>query len=159
MLIGIISDTHSHLPADVFKEFSNVDIIFHAGDIGDDNIITELGTLAPVEAVYGNIDTWPVVSKYQRLLFKSIDSVSICLIHDIVSIKYFQFELFKKNIKPDIVISGHTHIPGFEYFNNILYINPGSASRPKQNKLGSVALINIEGGQIAKPEFRDINWR
>ena len=159
MLLGIISDTHGHLPADVFNAFKDVNLIFHAGDIGDENVITELNSIAPVEAVYGNIDTWPVVSKYQRLLLKSVDSVSICLIHDIVSIKYFQFELFKKNITPDIVISGHTHLSGFEYYRNILYINPGSASRPKQSKRGSVALIRLEDGQIGKPEFREINWR
>lgn len=159
MLLGIISDTHGHLPGDVFKAFESVDMIFHAGDIGDDSVIIELSAIAPVEAVYGNIDTWPVVSKYQRLLLKSVDSVSICLIHDIVSTKYFQFELFKKNITPNIVISGHTHISGFEYFQNILYINPGSASRPKKSKLGSVALLNIENGRIEKPEFLDINWR
>lgn len=159
MLIGLISDTHGHLPADVSRVFNNVDYILHAGDIGDDNIITELRTLAPVDAVYGNIDTWPVVSNYHRLIFIPFGPVSVCLIHDIVSVKYFQFELFKKNITPGIVVSGHTHIPGFEYFHNTLYINPGSASRPKHSKLGSVALINIDGETVGTPEFIDINWR
>ena len=47
MLIGIISDTHigrasNKLPSQVFKAFENVDLILHAGDIGDVSVIDEL---------------------------------------------------------------------------------------------------------------------
>ena len=159
MKAGIISDTHGHLPADVFKVFTNVDHILHAGDIGDSDIITELESIAPVNAVYGNIDTWPVVTRYPRMEMLNLSGCSICLIHDIVNFKYFRFELFKKNLSPDIVIYGHTHIPAHEYYQKILFINPGSASRPKGSKRGSVCVLKIEQGSFSEPEYHNISWR
>jgi putative phosphoesterase len=96
MRIGIISDTHGHLPAQVFSIFKRVDYIFHAGDIGNQSIISDLEILCPVFAVYGNIDTWPVVSKYPSFLLKELNSKLIYLTHDIVSIKLHRYELFKK---------------------------------------------------------------
>jgi len=52
--LGIISDTHGKLPPEVFEVFEAVDHIFHAGDVGSENILTDLEALAPVTAVYGN---------------------------------------------------------------------------------------------------------
>jgi putative phosphoesterase len=159
MNIGIISDTHGHLPADVFKVFKDVNHILHAGDIGDPNIIIQLESIAPVSAVYGNIDTWPIVTNYPRMEILNLADCSICLVHDIVSFKYFRFELFKMNLIPDIVVYGHTHIPGYEYYQKILFLNPGSASRPKGSKKGSVCLIKMNKGSISEPEFHNISWR
>jgi len=36
-LVGIISDTHGHLPDSVAGAFEGVDLIIHAGDIGENN--------------------------------------------------------------------------------------------------------------------------
>ena len=37
-LIGVISDTHGHLPPAVKKAFTGVDLIIHAGDVGEPDI-------------------------------------------------------------------------------------------------------------------------
>jgi putative phosphoesterase len=55
-LIGIISDTHGRLPQSVSKAFKNTDLIIHAGDIGDPQIIEALEKIAPIRAVRGNMD-------------------------------------------------------------------------------------------------------
>ena len=57
MRIGLISDTHGWLEPKIATVFSNCDEIWHAGDIGDDNILTELAAIAPTRAVFGNILT------------------------------------------------------------------------------------------------------
>jgi putative phosphoesterase len=64
MKIGLISDTHGHLPGKVHDAFKTVDLILHAGDIGSQDIINELETIAPVYAVHGNIDGWPLRKIY-----------------------------------------------------------------------------------------------
>jgi putative phosphoesterase len=160
MIIGLISDTHGSLPAAVFDVFKDVDQILHAGDIGDPSVITELETIAPVSAIYGNIDTWPIVSRYPLSQTVKFQSYSFYLIHEVHSIKYFRFELFKKNLKPDIVVYGHTHIPAHEYYQDVLFINPGSASRPKLSKKGSLAKIELtKDKSLCTPEFFEISWR
>ena len=54
MKIGVISDTHSYINPKVFPAFEGVELILHAGDIGSEDIITSLETLAPVKAIHGN---------------------------------------------------------------------------------------------------------
>jgi putative phosphoesterase len=144
MKIGIISDTHDHIPASVYEAFSNVEQIIHAGDIGKENIITELSTIAPVKAVYGNMDSYPLVSRYRRIDFFNIHRYAFCLTHIIASHKAFSYELFKMNRKVDVVIHGHTHLPDNTKFNDILFINPGSASRPKSGSNASVGILNVD---------------
>ena len=55
-LIGIISDTHGQLPDSVADAFGGVNLILHAGDIGDPDIIDALKKIAPTIAVRGNTD-------------------------------------------------------------------------------------------------------
>src|SRR5215212_2193699 len=55
-LVGIISDTHGMVRADVHTALAGVEVILHAGDVGGDEILDELELIAPVRAVYGNTD-------------------------------------------------------------------------------------------------------
>lgn len=60
--IGLISDTHmpqrwAQLPPVLAQIFANVDMIFHAGDVGELSVLDELSQIAPVIAVYGNDDS------------------------------------------------------------------------------------------------------
>ena len=59
--LGIISDTHmpraaDTLPDKVIKGLEGVDMILHAGDITEENVLEELGRIAPIKAVAGNMD-------------------------------------------------------------------------------------------------------
>jgi len=67
MRLGIISDTHGKLRPEVFDLFSGVDHILHAGDVGSADILTELEVLAPVTAVYGNVDDFDLRDVSRRL--------------------------------------------------------------------------------------------
>jgi len=143
MVIGIISDTHGRVPVEVHKYFEHVDQIIHAGDIGNKHVITELETIAPVIAVYGNIDVYPLISEYERIRFFSLENKRFCLTHIISTPKAFSYELFKINREVNVAIFGHTHIAEKSEYNNILFVNPGSASHPKYGKQRSVALMEL----------------
>jgi putative phosphoesterase len=148
MKIGVIADTHNLIPNSVFDIFSGVNLIIHAGDIGNENIIIDLQTIAPVRAVFGNMDHYPLVSSLRRLEVFTLEECTICLTHIIGAHKTFAFELFKMNLKVDAVIHGHTHRAENLVFNNILFLNPGSASQPKSGSRGSVGILNIEGREM-----------
>ncbi|MCP4419671.1 MAG: metallophosphoesterase family protein [Chloroflexi bacterium] len=60
--VGLISDTHMpqrwpKMPTAVFQIFSDVSLIFHAGDVGELWVLDKLSQIAPVIAVHGNDDT------------------------------------------------------------------------------------------------------
>ena len=50
-VIGIISDTHGLVRPDVHTALTGVELILHAGDVGGQDILMELGLIAPVRAV------------------------------------------------------------------------------------------------------------
>ncbi len=152
MKIGLISDTHNRLPAEVHKTFSGVDLIFHAGDIGSEEILTELNSIAPVRAIYGNMDTFPLMGQLKRIDFHTINGKTFCLTHSIGSPRDFTFQLFKMNRETDAVIYGHSHIAEHTIYQNIHFINPGSASKPKTSMGGSVGILTITGDEL-KIEF------
>ena len=57
MKIGLISDTHGYLDERVFHHFKNCDEIWHAGDIGENDVLKRLQSFKPTQAVFGNIDS------------------------------------------------------------------------------------------------------
>lgn len=143
MQIGIISDTHNVLPKSVFKYFKNVEHIFHAGDIGNLIILDDLKQIAPVTAIYGNIDDGKTKKAVPSIKFKNFESRLICLVHDIGSVKNFSYELFKTNKNADIIIHGHTHRPTCETYQKRIFINPGSASYPRTLSTGTIAIVDF----------------
>ena len=58
--IGILSDTHGYWDDRYATHFAGCDEIWHAGDIGTDEVIERLNAIAPVRAVAGNIDGQPM---------------------------------------------------------------------------------------------------
>ena len=57
MRVGVISDTHGLLRPEAEKALRGMDLILHAGDVGNPQILERLKTIAPVFAVRGNVDT------------------------------------------------------------------------------------------------------
>ena len=57
--IGLISDTHGLLRPQALRALEGTELIIHAGDIGNPEILDALKKLAPVFAVRGNVDTEP----------------------------------------------------------------------------------------------------
>ena len=52
--VGVIADTHGLLRPEAVAALASVDLIVHAGDIGSQAILDELGEIAPVVAVSGS---------------------------------------------------------------------------------------------------------
>ena len=70
------------------------------------------------------------------------------MVHEIISVKEISYELFKKNISTDILIHGHTHRFSNEIYQKVLFINPGSVSKPRLTKYGSVIILDLEGNPL-----------
>ena len=163
--VGLISDTHTSqcgetLPQSVFDVLQNVDIILHAGDVGEPKILNQLSTIAPVVAVHGNDDTKQTQQKlpYQQLVF--VGGQQILLWHghysdpskerasrvgDWASKLTRQAERGKR-VGAQIVVFGHIHIPLTYQYDDMLIINPGalaSGNFVTRQDLKTVALLFI----------------
>ena len=142
-LIGVISDTHGRLPPSTVEAFSNVDLIIHAGDIGDPDILKSLEKIAPTKAVRGNMDNGSWAHRLPKNEVINIDQIRLYVLHDV-----YGFEMHSASAEYDVVVSGHTHRPKVEKKRGILYINPGSAVLPRSGYPPSVALLRIQNKAI-----------
>lgn len=142
-LVGIISDTHGHLRPEVAEAFTAVDLIIHAGDIGNHEVLQELRAIAPVRAVRGNMDGgWAHDLPATEVV--EIGEVLIYVLHDA-----YLLDLDPAAAGFVAVINGHTHRAAIEKRRGVLFLNPGSAS--PYSSTGTVALLNIRGESL-EPE-------
>ncbi len=139
-ILGLISDTHGLLRPEINKIFSGVDMILHAGDVGGENIISELEKIAPVIAVRGNMDAGGYAASLPEAEVVEIGRVSIYMLHDL-----YRLDLDPASAGFKIVISGHTHTRLLKENNGVLYVNPGSAGPRRLNYPVSAALLKING--------------
>jgi len=156
MKIGVISDTHSKMHTRVFDLFVGVDHILHAGDIGKPEIITELRGIAPVTAVYGNVDSFPLVSQFPERVVLTFEGRKILMTHivDDRTAQGIRLLIHSTN-EPEIsvIIYGHTHEARIEVAENVLLFNPGSAGPARWQTKSSVGLLTIESGQPPSAEI------
>ena len=57
IVVGVISDTHGLLRPEAVAALHGSDLIIHAGDVGDPEVLDRLREIAPTFAVRGNVDT------------------------------------------------------------------------------------------------------
>ena len=145
MKIGVVSDTHGIFNPVLAGVFGDVDLIIHAGDIGHEDIITALETIAPVKAVHGNTDTYPLTALYPSTQVLTLNGCNCYLTHR-----------FDANNLPDqfgnpealdiqVVIYGHTHHSAWQRCGNLMLLNPGSAGRKGRGESSMCALLTIYG--------------
>jgi uncharacterized protein len=127
--IGLISDTHGLLREEALRALQGSDLILHAGDVGDPEILESLRRIAPVVAIRGNVDTEPWADSLPASEMVSASGVIIYMLHDVHSL-----DLVPQAAGFAIVLSGHSHKRKQERRNGVLYINPGS-SGPRRFQL------------------------
>jgi putative phosphoesterase len=143
-LIGLISDTHGLVRPDVHEALAGVELILHAGDVGGDDVLDELATIAPVLAVSGNTD--PV--GHPRLvasLDRNVDGVSIHVSHGHEVGRPTPAKLLER-YAADVVIYGHTHRQLVTKAGRRWAVNPGAAGARRFDLMPSVARMMIENG-------------
>jgi putative phosphoesterase len=144
-VVGVISDTHGLLRADVHTAFAGVEIILHAGDVGGDDILDELALIAPIRAVYGNTDA-PGQPRLAEALELTIGGVSIHVSHGHEVGSPTPSNLLER-YAADVVVFGHTHRPLVARAGGRLVLNPGAAGPRRFDLMPSVARLTIANGR------------
>jgi len=150
IVVGVISDTHGLMRREALAALQGSDLIIHAGDVGNPDVITQLTGIAPTHAVRGNVDNgdWAaglplteLVEVGERLLF---------VLHAIS-----QLDLDPAVAGFAAVVFGHSHQPLIETRQGVLFLNPGSAG-PRRFKLPvTVARVALAGPQM-RPEIVEL---
>ena len=147
MRLGVISDTHGLLRPEVFEVFREVDHILHGGDVGAWGVVVELQVLAPVTAVYGNVDDLEIRSKLPQVAEVELDGFRIVVTHGDQLGSPTPAKLHAAFPDAEIIVYGHTHKPLLKLVDKtVTVMNPGGAGAPRFGLLPSVGILEVEPG-------------
>jgi putative phosphoesterase len=136
--IGLISDTHGLLRPQALRALEGSDLIIHAGDVGDPEILETLKTLAPVIAVRGNIDIDPWALALPETEVVETDPATIYVLHDVHAL-----DLDPIAAGFHIIVSGHSHKPARTEHGGVVFVNPGSAGPRRFDLPVTVARLDV----------------
>ena len=161
--IGLLSDTHSYLDESIFQYFEECDEIWHAGDIGDEEVASRLEAFRPLRAVYGNIDDAAMRRRFPEDLRFECEGVDVFMTHiGGYPGRYSQRvrEIIRQN-PPRLFICGHSHIlkvmPDKKY--GLLHINPGAAGLQGFHKVRTIVRFTLDEGDIRGLQVVELGGR
>jgi putative phosphoesterase len=114
------------------------ELIIHAGDIGQPEILERLREIAPLITVRGNIDKGDWADALPRTAVVEVRSSLIYVIHDI-----HELDLDPAAASFRMVVSGHSHKPSRTERNGVIYLNPGSAGPRRFSLPISLARVDV----------------
>lgn len=164
--MGLISDTHmpercEALPQAVFEALAGVDLVLHAGDVGELWVLDRLSEIAPVVAVHGNDDTAEsqrelpyqqvMVVRGQRILlthshYPDREEEMAARRDDAWAPKRARWAARARRAGAGVMVFGHTHIPMVWREDGVLLVNPGaiaSSGYITRQRVQSVALLFV----------------
>ncbi len=155
MRVGLIADTHlpsvirtlDELGPEIGDFLATADLILHAGDVTAPGVVDWCEQFAPTLVARGNNDLFddPRMAPMHRL---ELEGWRIGLVHEIRPRARPTAEILDQHLyghPVDVLVSGDTHLEHLERREDVLLVNPGSATLPhhKEFRLGTIGLLDI----------------
>ncbi|WP_251212323.1 metallophosphoesterase family protein [Adlercreutzia murintestinalis] len=133
------------------------DLILHAGDIGVQSALDELGAICRTVAVLGNNDRaafWDSDGGVGDLRSLTFDGIDIAMMHiptDLRIALHGRPPTVVAAVKemPQLAVHGHTHVPEVRLDGDTVVLCPGSPTRSRSGSGHNAALVDIEDGRVA----------
>ena len=150
--IILLSDTHHKIDDRFISYFQQTDEIWHAGDIGSLSVTDKLREFATLRAVWGNIDNTIIRSEFKEILYFKCEEVNVMMTHIGGYPKKYNKKIlpFIEQKKPDLFISGHSHILKVIYDKDykLLHMNPGAIGDYGLHSVKTILSFKIEKKEI-----------
>ncbi|MBQ6984927.1 MAG: metallophosphoesterase family protein [Paludibacteraceae bacterium] len=158
--IGILSDTHGLLDKRVLEHFKDVDEIWHAGDIGSEDVLRRLREFKPTRAVFGNMDSGDVRYSLSEFYRFRVEEVNVLMTHIGGYPGHYNpwlIPMFRKE-PPDLFVCGHSHILKVQYdpLFKFLTLNPGAAGKQGWQPCQTLLRLTIDGSKIDNLEVIEL---
>ncbi|MBC7391353.1 MAG: metallophosphoesterase family protein [Opitutaceae bacterium] len=162
--IGLISDTHGFLDPKVFQYFEQCDEIWHAGDVGSEDILDKLKLFKPLKAVYGNIDGGVVRQMLPEDLVFDCEGMKVYMTHIGGSPGKYNARVKTTihEVNPAIFICGHSHILKVisdPIYKPLLYLNPGAAGIHGFHHVRTLLRFKIDQGKLFDMQVIELGKR
>ena len=140
MKVLLISDSHGNnaLLRNIIEKVK-ADFIIHCGDS-----CTDIKSLPKIDVIVkGNCDFYPFLD--EKII--DIANFPFFITHGhLYNVKTSLLRLYKASLKKKvkIICFGHSHIPFLGKKNNMLFLNPGSITKPRKVTTPTYALLNLK---------------
>ena len=146
--IGVVSDTHipisaSSLPKKLLEGLKGVNLIIHAGDIVTASCLREIEEIAPVCAIYGNMDSLELRNTLPHKREIKVSHFKIGIVHGSGQPSDLPLRMRKEFNGADIIIFGHSHLPFKQIINGVLMFNPGSPTDKVFTAINSYGILEL----------------
>jgi putative phosphoesterase len=129
-----------------------VDLILHAGDVGQSSTLDDLAAIAPVEAVRGNADPVELIDALPDRVWIAAGRHTLLLLHGHHGKTALTTARAAASPGIDLIVFGHSHKPLIEQQENTILFNPGSPTERRWNPHFGVGLITVSDETI-EPEL------
>lgn len=152
MKVLIVSDTHHRNEnyLEVINRVTPVDMVIHCGDIEGSEYLIAQNAGCPVEMVMGNNDFFSDLPREKEFL---VGRYKVWLTHGHNYCVSMSSETIKKEARErgaDIVMYGHSHRPVVDIESDLIAVNPGSLTYPRQEgKRPSYIIMEIDKAEKA----------
>ena len=145
-MLALVGDTHlprgsRRLPDACVAILREASLVLHLGDFTAASVLEELRALAPVEAVQGNMDEWPLRELLPERLVVEADGLRMGLVHDAGPASGRHERLRRLFPDCDLVAYGHTHVPEATLVDGIWFVNPGSPIERRRAPAHTMAVV------------------
>jgi uncharacterized protein len=136
------------LPKRCLRLLAESDRILHAGDFVSVAVYEELGKLAPVDGVVGNMDEPDLRLVLPPKLVVEHEGVRIGLVHDAGPAVGRAARLVEAFPDCDAIVYGHTHVPEATQLGDVWILNPGSPSERRSAPRHGMIELEVENGRL-----------
>jgi putative phosphoesterase len=151
--VAVIADTHlprgsRELAQECLEVLAGADLILHAGDVTSAPVLEMLRELAPLRAVYGNMDEPELRASLPEQLVVEAGGARIGMLHIPGPAAGRAARLAATFRGCDAIVYGHTHVPEATQVGGVWILNPGSPTERRRAPTRSMLTLEIAGGTI-----------
>ena len=112
------------------------------------SVLEELRDLAPVEAVYGNMDDAELQASLPERRVVAVEEARFGLVHIPGPSAGREERLVSWFPECAVVVYGHTHVPQLEQHRGVWILNPGSPTERRRAPSRSMASVEVNGAKV-----------
>lgn len=161
LTIGIYSDTHGWLDPQLLTDFADCNQVWHAGDVGSEDVLQPWLETGKLVGVYGNIDGPEIRGLLPEYQFFRVQGFPVLMIH--IAGKHPRYapaaaQLIRQ-YKPKMLVCGHSHICRVVQEGGLLYVNPGAAGKYGFHQIRTALKMTFQNGKPVEVKVLELGKR
>ncbi|MGE2736644.1 metallophosphoesterase family protein [Mycolicibacterium vaccae] len=164
MRLLLIADTHlpkraKDLPAQVWSEVDDADVVIHAGDWVEPELLDELESRAKrLVACWGNNDGPELRARLPERADVELGGVRFTVTHETGAAAGREARMARAYPDTDVLVFGHSHIPwDATAATGLRLLNPGSPTDRRRQPFCTYMTATVRGGALHDVELHRLD--